>query len=59
MKNSAQDHVNIVGIDKKSDKVVAFGTLLICSGPYGRTGMIENIVACSSARGKGLGRCII
>lgn len=59
MKNSAQKHINIVGVDIKTDKIVAFGTLLICHGPYGLNGKIENIVTCKSIRGKGLGRCVI
>ena len=59
MEASAQEHVNIVGIDKKEDRVVAFGTILICNGPFGRVGKIENIVTCKSVRGKGLGKCII
>jgi len=40
MEASPQEHVNIVGIDKKEDRVVAFGTVLICDGPYGKTGKI-------------------
>ena len=59
MEKSAQEHVNIVGIDKKANRVVAFGSLIICGGPYGKVGKIENIVTCKSVRGKGLGRCII
>lgn len=59
MKTSPQQHINIVGIDKKNNRVIAFGTLLVCQGFFGRVGKIENIVTCKSVRGKGLGRCVI
>ncbi len=59
MKQSSQDHINIVGIDKKNNTVIAFGTLIICNGPEGRTGKIENIVTSKVVRGQGLGKCII
>ncbi len=59
MRRSSQEHLNIVGIDKKTGKVIAFGTVLICQGPFGRTGKIENIVTCKSVRGKGLGKTVI
>jgi hypothetical protein len=59
MDNSAQYHANIVGVDRKTDKVIAFGTLLVCDGAFGKIGKIENIVTCKSVRGKGFGKCII
>jgi hypothetical protein len=59
MQNSHQKHVNIVGIDKQSQRVIAFGTVLICLGSFGTTGKIENIVTSKLVRGKGLGRCVI
>ena len=59
MKNSSQNHVNIVGVDRSSNKVVAFGSLICCNSTLGLSGKIENIVTCKSVRGKGLGRCII
>ena len=39
--------------------MIAFGTLLVCDGPFEKVGKIENIVTCKSVRGKGLGKCII
>jgi len=59
MNKSDQRHVNIVGIDKKQDKVIAFGTLLVCDSTRGLSGKIENIVTSASVRGKGFGKCII
>lgn len=59
MKESSQKHVNIVGVDKKSGRVIAFGTVLICQGSFATTGKIENIVTSKAVRGKGLGRCVI
>jgi hypothetical protein len=59
MKESSQKHVNIVGVDKKNGRVIAFGTVLICQGSFATTGKIENIVASKAVRGKGLGRCVI
>ena len=59
MKNSSQNHVNIVGVDRQSHKVVAFGSLIVCNSTQGLVGKIENIVTSKSVRGKGLGRCII
>jgi hypothetical protein len=32
MGSSSQKHINIVGIDKKSGRVIAFGTVLVCLG---------------------------
>ena len=59
MKDSSQNHVNIVGVDRNTDRVIAFGSLIICSSTLGLLGKIENIVTCKSVRGKGLGKCII
>lgn len=59
MSHSQQTHINIVGIDKASQRVIAFGTLLVCEGWGGRGGKIENIVTSKAVRGKGLGRCVI
>lgn len=59
MENSPQEHINIVGVEKQTGRVIAFGTLFVCSGPLGKVGKIENIVTCKSVRGKGLGKCII
>ena len=36
MKNSSQKHINIVGIDKQNNNVIAFGTILICNSVQGR-----------------------
>ena len=36
MENSNQKHINIVGVEKKSGKVIAFGTLLICWSVEGK-----------------------
>jgi hypothetical protein len=49
----------VVGLEKKTNKLVAFGSIIICTGVYGKVGKIENIVTCKSVRGKGLGRAII
>lgn len=52
--------VNIVGVDRKTDRIIAFGTIIIVDTPLqGRTGKIENIVTCKSVRGKGLGKIVI
>jgi hypothetical protein len=40
MQNSNQKHINIVGIEKKSGRVIAFGTLLICLSVEGKCGKI-------------------
>lgn len=59
MSNSNQKHINIVGIDLSNQRVIAFGTVLICMGSNSLSGKIENIVTSKSVRGKGLGKCII
>lgn len=53
-------HINIVGLDRKTDKIIAFGTILIVNEVLnGKVGKIENIVTCKSVRGKGLGKTVI
>lgn len=53
-------HVNIVGLERKTDRIVAFGTILIVNEVLnGRVGKIENIVTSKAIRGKGLGKIII
>lgn len=59
MEGSAQQHLNVVAVDRKQNRVVAFGTLVVCHGAEGKVGKIENIVTCKTARGKGLGKCVI
>lgn len=59
MRESLQKHINIVGVEKKTNRVIAFGTILICTGSNERVGKIENIVTSKRVRGKGLGRCVI
>lgn len=53
-------HINIVGVDRKTDRIIAFGTVLITHEVLnGKVGKIENIVTCKSVRGKGLGKVVI
>ena len=53
-------HINIVGLERKTGKIIAFGTILIVNEVLdGKVGKIENIVTCKSVRGKGLGRTVI
>ena len=59
MRNSRQKHLSIVGIDVRSGRVIAFGTVLVCLGALNKKAKIENIVTCRSVRGKGLGKNII
>lgn len=40
MINSNSIHVNIVGIDKKSGKLIAFGSIIICNTIDGKVGKI-------------------
>jgi hypothetical protein len=40
MLGSNSSHVNIVGIDKKSGKIVAFGSIIICNTIDGKVGKI-------------------
>jgi len=40
MSNSNSNHVNIVGIDKKTQKLVAFGTIIVCNTIDGKIGKI-------------------
>lgn len=47
-------------MDRKTDKIAAFGTILIVNSVLnGRVGKIENIVTNKEIRGKGLGKIII
>ena len=53
-------HINVVGLQRQSQTIVAFGTILITSSVLnGKVGKIENIVTSKSVRGKGLGKSII
>ena len=49
--------MNIVG--QINGKVIAFGTVLITNTIEGKIGKIENIVTCTTVRGKGYGKMII
>ncbi len=40
MLESNSTHINIVGIDKKTDKLIASGSIIICDTIYGKTGKI-------------------
>jgi hypothetical protein len=59
MAGSNSNHINIVGVDKKTDKLIAFGSIIICDTVLGKVGKIENIVTCESVRGRGYGKVII
>lgn len=60
VKNAANKHINIVGLDRKTGKIVAFGSIIITPSVLnGKVGKIENIVTCKSVRGKGLGKVVI
>ncbi len=40
MTTSNTNHINIVGVDIKSNKLVAFGSILICQTVFGKVGKI-------------------
>lgn len=40
MYQSNTNHVNIVGVDSNTNKLVAFGSILICNTVFGKTGKI-------------------
>ena len=49
-----------MGLERKTDRIVAFGTILIVNtGIGGKVGKIENIVTNKAIRGKGLGKMVI
>jgi hypothetical protein len=40
MLSSNSTHVNVVGVDKKSGKIVAFGSIIVCNTIDGKLGKI-------------------
>ena len=40
MTTSNTNHINIVGVDIKSNKLVAFGSILICQTVFDKVGKI-------------------
>ena len=40
---SNTNHINIVGVDIKSNKLVGFGSILICQTVFGKVGKINHI----------------
>jgi hypothetical protein len=40
MSLSNTNHVNIVGVEQKTNQLVAFGTLLVCNTVFGKIGKI-------------------
>lgn len=40
MSGSNSTHINIVGIDKKTNKLIASGSIIICDTIYGKVGKI-------------------
>ena len=60
MNASHNKHIHIVGVDKKRNKIIAFGSVIITNTiKDGKVGKIENIVTSKDVRGKGLGKVII